>query len=132
MEYISIDGDDVGRKITSFYLSNNQDGLAELSLSLKSSTEKISAMLEKSGFNVVFCAADGVVASTELTVDIKSIFKKIQKLAPNGVTFSAGIGGSLRESYIALTSAKCNGKNCLHEYPVISSQNEGINDVQNS
>lgn len=116
MKYISIDGDDVGRKITSCYLSNDRNGLTELSRSLQFSTKAISIKLQENGFEVIFCAADGVVASTELEVDLESIFSQIQEIAPKGVTFSAGIGGNLRESYIALTSAKCNGKNCLHEY----------------
>jgi hypothetical protein len=65
---------------------------------------------------VIFCAADGVVASIEIDVDFKEIFKKINILAPKGITFSAGVGTSLKEAYIALISAKSNGKNCLHEY----------------
>lgn len=119
MKYISIDGDDVGRKITSCYLSNDRDGLTELSRSLHVSTNAISIKLQENGFKVIFCAADGVVASTELEVDLKSIFSQIQAIVPKGVTFSAGAGGNLRESYIALTSAKCNGKNCLHEYSTL-------------
>lgn len=127
MTYISIDGDDVGRKITSYYLSNNCKGLIELSQSLQASTKKISLLLESHGFEVVFCAADGVVAFTELTINLKLIFKEIVKLANNGITFSAGTGSSLRESYVALTSAKSNGKNCLHEY---SNLDSGCKDIK--
>lgn len=121
MKYISIDGDDVGRKITACYLSNDRNGLAVLSLSLQASTKAISVRLEEYGFEVIFCAADGVVASTELDVDLKSIFSEIREISPDGVTFSAGSGASLRESYIALLSAKSNGKNCLHEYSELAS-----------
>ena len=116
MKYISIDGDDVGRKITSCYLSNDRNGLVDLSQSLQISTEAISIKLQENGFDIIFCAADGVVASTELDVDLKSIFSEIRGIAPEGMTFSAGSGANLRESYIALTSAKSNGKNCMHDY----------------
>lgn len=129
MIYISIDGDDVGQKITSFYLKNNSKGLTELSQSLQISTKKISSTLEEHGFSVIFCAADGVVASTELAVDLNSIFNEIRTLAAQGLSFSAGAGSSLRESYIALTSAKSNGKNCLHEYSALDSDIEEVESV---
>lgn len=116
MKYISIDGDDVGRKITSCYLSNNCSELKSLSKFLEETTREISNKLEKYGFDIIFCAADGVVASTQLDVELEAIFIELQGLAPSGITFSAGVGSNLRESYVALTSAKCNGKNCMHEY----------------
>lgn len=124
MKYISIDGDDVGRKITACYLSNDRNGLAVLSQSLQATTKAISIRLEEYGFEVIFCAADGVVASTELDVDLKSIFSEIREISPDGVTFSAGSGANLRESYIALLSAKSNGKNCLHEYSALASKSK--------
>lgn len=124
MKYISIDGDDVGRKITACYLSNDRNGLAVLSQSLQASTKAISIRLEEYGFEVIFCAADGVVASTELDVDLKSTFSEIREISPDGVTFSAGSGANLRESYIALLSAKSNGKNCLHEYSALASKSK--------
>lgn len=132
MKYISIDGDDVGRKITSCYLINDCSGLAALSLSLRLSTEAISIKLQEHGFEVIFCAADGVVASTKLDVDLKLLFSQIGELFPDGLTFSAGSGSSLRESYIALISAKSNGKNCLHDYATLASVSRGSEIVQDS
>lgn len=121
MKYISIDGDDIGRKITSYYLSNDSENLSKLSSELKISTEKIAFQLQSIGFSVLFCAADGVVASTKLENDFNNLFDSISKLAPNGITFSAGVGSSPREAYIALISAKSNGKNCLHQYSDLDS-----------
>jgi hypothetical protein len=131
LKFISIDGDDVGRKITSCYLSNDRNRLSELSQSLQVSTRVISIKLQEYGFDVIFCAADGVVASTELDVDLKSIFSEIREISPKGVTFSAGTGTTLRESYIALISAKCNGKNCLHEYSALDDLSKESIIVQN-
>ncbi|ASK19253.1 mCpol domain-containing protein [Halomonas sp. N3-2A] len=131
MKYISIDGDDVGRKITSCYLSNDRDGLVKLSQSLEVSTKAISIKLQEHGFDVIFCAADGVVGSTALEVDVRSLFSEMREIAPEGVTFSAGAGGNLRESYIALTSAKCSGKNCLHEYSALDDASKESAIVQN-
>tara|TARA_R110000751_G_scaffold307855_1_gene432803 strand:- start:1220 stop:1618 length:399 start_codon:yes stop_codon:yes gene_type:complete len=130
LKYISIDGDDVGRKITSYYLSNDCNGLEELSSSIRASTKAISVKLQEHGFDIIFCAADGVAASTKQDIDMKSIFSEIRKISPNGVTFSAGSGSSIRESYIALISAKSNGKNCLHEYSTLDDYSKDCQIVQ--
>lgn len=116
MKYISIDGDDIGRKITSFYLSNNEEQLRNLSASLKESTSKVAEFLSREGFDIIFCAADGVVASTKKEQDFKKIFGVISTLSPEQITYSAGVGDSLKDAYIALLSAKSNGKNCLHNH----------------
>lgn len=116
MKYISIDGDDIGQKITSYYLSNNSKELKSLSIDLKESTEEIATFLETNKFTVVFCAADGVVAFTEIEQNFDDIFIEINKFSPTAITFSAGVGSDLREAYIALLSAKSNGKGCLHIY----------------
>lgn len=116
MKYISIDGDDIGRKITSLYLSNNEVELKALSDILKDSTSKIADLLSGIGFDVIFCAADGVVASTDKNHDYNAIFKMICSISPDGITYSAGVGECLKESFVALLSAKSNGKKCLHKY----------------
>jgi len=130
LKYISIDGDDVGRKITSCYLSNNCNRLTELSQSLQAATKAISIKLQDHGFDIIFCAADGVVASTTLHINFETIFSEIRELSPIGITFSAGTGTSLRESYIALTSAKSNGKNCIHDYATLDDINKECKFVQ--
>lgn len=129
MTYISIDGDDVGRKITSLYLRNDDIGLEKLSGALKLATEAISELLSKNGFNIIFCAADGVVASTDVKTNFDNIFREIVDLAPNDITFSAGIGSNLKEAYIALLSAKSNGKNCLHDYHKLETESRETSNV---
>ena len=129
MKYISIDGDDIGRKITSYYLSNSSKELRNLSLAMKASTENISRKLDALGFDIIFCAADGVVAATDLEIDFNALFKDVGNLAPEGVTFSAGVGENLKEAYVALISAKSNGKNCLHHYVDMKSHNLEIKHV---
>lgn len=120
MNYISIDGDDIGRKITSCYLRNDEEKLKSVSKSLKKSTSNISNLLESLGFDVLFCAADGVAASIEVNIDFMELFESINSLAPAGISFSAGAGNSLREAYVALLAAKSNGKNCLCQYADIA------------
>jgi GGDEF domain-containing protein len=126
VKYISIDGDDVGRRITACYISNNEKGLQEISKNLETSTRKISSLLVSLGFKVLFCAADGVVASTEKTVNFTNLFESISSLAPEGISYSAGVGDTLREAYIALQAAKSNGKNRFYECSEIAT-NQGDN-----
>lgn len=116
MQYISIDGDDIGKKITSYYLSNDLEKLREISNKLKCSTENIANFLKEMGFTIVFCAADGVVAYIDKAVDFNLLFKEINSISPTNMTFSMGVGFSLREAYIALLASKSNGKNCMYLY----------------
>lgn len=120
MQYISIDGDDVGRKITAYYINNDDEALKQFSSTLNNITNEIAMKLKKNGFSILFCAADGVVAYTEKVTDFYSVFDSIAKISPPEMTFSAGVGNDLREAYLALTSAKSNGKNCLHKFSELS------------
>ena len=116
MQYISIDGDDIGKKITSYYLSNNVKKLQQISNDLKDSTKDIAQYLANSRFTIIFCAADGVVASIENGINFDFTFQSIDNLSPKDITFSMGVGNSLSEVYIALLAAKSNGKNCIYAY----------------
>ena len=68
------------------------------------------------GFSVIFCAADGIAAYIDEDVNVIELFRELMTYAPIDITFSAGGGATLRESYIALISAKSSGKNCIHLY----------------
>lgn len=112
--YIAIDGDDTGRKIAACYLNNEEAALARTSELLKQVTFDISHLLSSSGFDIIFCAADGVAARTKRSkCDLTTLFARLQGLAPHGLTFSAGVGDTLQEAYIALLNAKSSGKNKL-------------------
>ncbi|HBC3912524.1 MULTISPECIES: mCpol domain-containing protein [Vibrio harveyi group] len=116
MKYISIDGDDVGRIITSYYLSNDEKKLESVSEQLEVMTVGIAELLSEKGFNIIFRAADGVVAKIEADCDFTELFNTIRSINSSDITFSAGVGNSLRESYIALLSSKSNGKNKISIY----------------
>jgi hypothetical protein len=113
LKYISIDGDDIGRKITSSYLNNDENKLQLISHELENLTLAIADYLVDNNFSIIFRAADGVVASTTNECNFSKIFSDIRSLCSSGITFSAGVGENLRESYIALLNAKSSGKDCL-------------------
>lgn len=116
MKYISIDGDDIGVRITSCYLSNDEGRLRLISKQLEESTLKIASLLESEGFHVIFRAADGVVAKTNVHCNFEEIFLRLNSCSTSDITFSAGVGSSLMEAYIALMKSKSNGKNQLSKF----------------
>lgn len=112
MTYISIDGDDIGRRIVALHLSNDAEGLGAFVALIHNKVTRVGDLLRNAGYTVIFCAADGVVAykaeaSPASAVDL---YVSIDAIAGNEVTFSAGVGASLREAYVALLTAKSNGK----------------------
>ncbi|WP_437574194.1 mCpol domain-containing protein [Sorangium sp. So ce887] len=119
MVFIIIDGDDIGRKITSCYISNDESRLAQISIDMSRAVVAISRLLDKMGFRVIFCAADGVVGANENPINADKLLDQIRELAPKGITFSAGTGQSLQQAYLALTHAKCSGKNMHVDYEII-------------
>ena len=120
MKFITIDGDDVGRKITSSYLRNDLKELNYVNFLVKEKTELIANFLKDMGFIVIFCAADGVAGYSENDeVNGDFIYNRILSIAGEDMSFSAGLGDDLRESYIALLSAKSAGKSRLHKFSEI-------------
>lgn len=115
--YITIDGDDIGQRITKYYLENDEKSLSDLNQKMIFTTHKISKYLEQQGFSIIFCGADGVAGYTKLTTIFSDeIFTEISAIGKECATFSVGFGYTLRESYIALMAAKSNGKAQIYNY----------------
>jgi GGDEF domain-containing protein len=119
MRYLTIDGDDIGQKIAAAYLSNSTTELVRVNNMVQESTHLIAEFLRLEGFAIHFCAADGVAASIAYDFDIGQISAEIEKIADSEITFSAGVGNSLREAYIALLFAKSSGKNKFCDFKEI-------------
>ena len=121
MIYITIDGDDIGQMITSSYLKNDLSELSRINRVVNEKTTLISDFLRLQGFSIIFCAADGVAGySEDEVVDEITLFESIKSIAEPELRFSAGMGATLQESYIALLSAKSGGKGCLHKFSVLN------------
>lgn len=112
MTYISIDGDDIGRRVTAQHLANDAAGLSAFVALVHEKVMQIERLLTGSGYTVIFCAADGVVAhkADTDTANAADLYASIQAIGGRDLTFSAGVGQSLREAYVALLAAKSNGK----------------------
>ena len=115
--FITIDGDDIGQRITKCYLSNDAKSLAELNQKMIETTHRIANYLEQLGFSIIFCGADGVAGHAQISpMPANEIFKEISALGKECATFSAGTGDTLRESYVALMAAKSHGKAQIYSY----------------
>lgn len=115
--FITIDGDDIGQRITKYYLENDAKSLSELNQKMIYTTHKISKYLEQQGFSIIFCGADGVAGHAEATtISPDEMFTAISAIGKECATFSAGIGHTLRESYVALMAAKSHGKAQIYNY----------------
>lgn len=112
LTYISIDGDDIGRRVVAQHLSNDAEGLSAFVALVQDKVTRIGRLMSDTGYTVIFCAADGVVGH-KIDADPKStaaLYTSIQAIGGDELTFSAGVGLSLREAYVALLAAKSNGK----------------------
>lgn len=107
--YISIDGDDTGNKIAKSYLENDEATLARIIQELNSILTQICEYLKLVGFEIIFCAADGI-ACRGSTLDIDDFIHHIRTIRKPDYTFSVGVGNDLQTSYLALKYAKAIGK----------------------
>lgn len=99
MIYVAIDGDDVGRKLASGYLANRVENLKATKDLIDLKTRQISELLLSLSYDVLFCAADGVTgALKEDQIDTLSLYQKVALIGGDDISFSIGVGNSLRES----------------------------------
>jgi GTP cyclohydrolase III len=114
MKYIYIDGDNIGLKIEQSFLNNDENTLSTTNLEVRDAVSKISSYLENKKQQIIFAGADGIIAKgQELEAD--RLLEVVRNIQPN-LTFSIGIGVSLRSCYMALRYAKSFGKNIAVDY----------------
>jgi hypothetical protein len=113
--YILIDGDNIGDKITRSYLENDEMALARIIQDLNSILGLISEHLKLAGFEIIFCAADGVACKGS-SLDIDTFVRYIKAIGKPAYTFSVGIGKDLQTSFFALKYAKAVGEANLAIY----------------
>ena len=116
MAFISIDGDDIGRRITALHLTNNREGLTSFVRSVNENVQMITGILEDAGHEIIFSAADGVVAEIVGDIDTAELYQKIADVGAPKLAFSAGVGDTLQECYVALLAAKSEGKARLRHF----------------
>lgn len=109
MQYVYIDGDDIGLKIEKSFMTNNEAELRVVNMEVDRAVSTISNQLKDRGFDIIFCGADGIICKKD-KIDIEVLQSYISDLTFS-IRFSVGIGNTLREAFLALRYAKSNGKN---------------------
>ncbi|MEV3950884.1 MULTISPECIES: mCpol domain-containing protein [Streptomyces] len=111
MPFAIIDGDDVGDKVESFILANDVENFIASSRRINTELEGLATcMQELPGVSLVHAGGDSLLVKMEdeairLVVEVVN-----RQQRPGSLTFSAGIGSTLRQSFIALRMAKSSGK----------------------
>lgn len=111
MIYIAIDGDNIGASVERFVILEQREQLAAFATSIKYAVEDIADALRKAGATIIFTGGDSVLAECANASVYPAIRKVLSEDQP--MRFSAGVGHSIREAYIALKMAKTSGKGCL-------------------
>ncbi|MFI0718136.1 mCpol domain-containing protein [Streptomyces sp. NPDC021224] len=117
MPYLIIDGDDIGSKIEAHLLANDIDAFVTSSKEVSVAVDELAEALTKApGIYVVSTGGDSILARVEEScVDsLGNLLSSLQR--PGRFTFSAGIGDTLRETFIALRMAKATGKHRVVVY----------------
>lgn len=108
--YLSIDGDDIGNKIAECHLNNDEVSLIDTINNLHTILIQMSEHLKVQGFEILFCAADGIVCRG-VQLNHREFARYLNEVGLPRFSFSAGIGNDLRTSFFALKYAKATGKN---------------------
>ena len=108
MKYGYIDGDDIGLRIEKCFMVNDENQLHAINEEITSLIFKISNFLKNEGCSIIFSGADGIIFKNENPNALK-IYRYIKSIHTS-VTFSIGVGNSLREAFLALRYIKANGK----------------------
>lgn len=108
MYFVYIDGDDIGLGIERSFMENDEVSLSLINKDMNNITRLVSDFLVNVGFSVLFLGADGIICKGENIniVDLSAFIKKTS----HGFTFSIGVGGNLRDAFLALRYAKSIGK----------------------
>jgi len=109
MMYAYIDGDDIGLRIEKCLMTNDDGGLRLINQAVTDAIQQLTKDLTSKGFEVIFSGADGVIVRVA-ELDIEHL-QSIILASRRSFSFSAGIGESLQEAFVALRYAKANGKN---------------------
>ncbi len=104
--FISVDANDIGKKIENLILNEKKEELSAFSNTVSGNITDIAKCIEASGSEVIMAGGDNILA----VIDSKKtdmVLRKISEInACESVIFSVGLGNSMTNSYLALKYAK--------------------------
>lgn len=108
--YVAVDGNETGKHLEKYLLSNDLEMIRTLSSELNLQIERLRSFLAGAGGEILMCGGDNILAAVDDSIFME-IREMIPKLQEGEVHFSTGIGTSIRNAYLALKYAKA-----LHAY----------------
>jgi GTP cyclohydrolase III len=119
IQYLAIDGDDVGHQLEYFVMTNQTQQLADFFITFQSAMSWLEDKLTKElGGTIIFNGGDNLLAclpsvscSPEMLEQLRDDFAKLARK-----TLSVGVGRSSRQAYFALKLAKSSGKNRVERF----------------
>ena len=99
--YYAVDGDNIGRRLEHFIITNDEDGVANFSREVEAALMIMAHSLGALGAVIIFAGGDNLLAKTA-----EWIQPEVLPMVSGTVTFSLGIGRSPLAAMLALKRAK--------------------------
>ena len=105
--YVSVDGDDIGKKLTNIIYTCDDKAVTEFSGAVEAFFDNVKKEIEQQNGRVVFCAGDSIA----FFIDDESIEDIIPLLQSESFNVTIGCGRTLQQAHWALNIGKSLGKN---------------------
>ncbi len=121
---VSIDGNNIGKRIEQYILNENLNELSEFSNSLLTYLNTLKKLIEAEGGTVYMCGGDNILANVKDNI-VNEIINKITTIKPpKDSTFAIGIGVTAHLAYLALAHRKaCQNEHLAATYCRIEKNN---------
>jgi len=103
--YFAIDGDDIGRQLETFVVSNDIKSVKAFSNRVKTALTVLENFFRSNKGEIIFSAGDSILASSNNKIEISAI-----PLIQGEISFSMGVGRSGEQALLSLKRAKALGK----------------------
>lgn len=112
LRFISIDGNNIGKRIEQYILSEQFDALRSFSDCVSTAISKVSHFIVGLGGTVLMSGGDNLLATVPQN-ECHSIIRFLTQIQTKGIPFAMGIGHNARASFLALKYAKATESNCI-------------------
>jgi hypothetical protein len=110
--YLALDGDDIGRRLELFMLTNDPEALHDFALSFSGAVEALLDKLSSIGAEVLLHGGDSLLMRIGDSPGLDAVLVMVRTVVQERpFTFSGGYGPTMRAAYLALKLAKSTGKN---------------------
>lgn len=110
--FLAIDGDDIGRHLEVYVITENKNKLRELSQEFENLINELFNQIKKNpSIKVLLHGGDSILLEMPRS-EIETTVNLIRTTSRGtSFTFSGGYGKTMRDAYLALKLAKATGKN---------------------